>query len=76
VRYADNYIFLKDHSIYSAGNIHDITPEMVEAVYGVRVDIMHHKGLPVIIPVDGPRGIGYGPGGPVPQIPVKDEQAA
>ncbi len=68
MRYADKYIFLKDHTIYSAGNIHDITPEMVEAVYGVRVDIMYHKGLPVIIPVEGIENN--------PRVSAKDEQAA
>ncbi|MCF8067103.1 MAG: ABC transporter ATP-binding protein [Desulfobacterales bacterium] len=53
MRYADKYIFLKDRTIYSAGDIRDVTPEMVEEVYGIRVDIMHHKGLPVVIPVNG-----------------------
>ena len=53
MRYADNYIFLKDTTIYSAGDIRDITPEMVEDVYGVEVDIIQHKDFPIIIPVDG-----------------------
>jgi len=52
LRYADNYIFLKDKTIFSAGNVHEISPEMVEAVYGIRVDIMLHKGLPVVIPME------------------------
>ena len=54
MRYADKYIFLKDSTIYSAGNIHEVTPEMVKNVYGVKVDIMHHKGLPIVIPVEDP----------------------
>ena len=52
MRYADKYIFLKDTTIYSAGNIRDITPEMVADVYGVQVDIINHNGFPIIIPVD------------------------
>ncbi len=52
MRYADKYIFLKDTTIYSAGDIPDITPEMVEAVYGVKVEIMHHRGMPIVVPVD------------------------
>lgn len=52
MRYADKYIFLKETTIYSAGNILDITPEMVEAVYGVKVEITHHRGLPIVIPMD------------------------
>ncbi|MFH2092108.1 MAG: ABC transporter ATP-binding protein [Pseudomonadota bacterium] len=71
MRYADKYIFLKDHTIYSAGNIQNITPEMVEAVYGVEVDIMHHKGLPVVIPVEVHPGSEQDP-----RVPVKGEQAA
>jgi iron complex transport system ATP-binding protein len=51
MRYADKYIFLKEATIYSAGNILDITPEMVEAVYGVKVEITHHRGLPIVIPM-------------------------
>lgn len=50
LRYADNYIFLKDQTLFSRGKIQDISPEMVEAVYGIKVDIMVHKGLPVVIP--------------------------
>ena len=56
MRYADNYIFLKDTTIYSAGNIRDITPEMVADVYGVQVDIINHNGFPIIIPVDDDEG--------------------
>ena len=52
MRYADKFIFLKNNTIYSAGNIHDITPEMVEIIYGIKVDIVYHKGLPIIIPVE------------------------
>ncbi|WP_022665120.1 ABC transporter ATP-binding protein [Desulfospira joergensenii] len=52
MRYADKYIFLKDRAIYSAGRIQDITPEMVEDVYGVRVDIMEHRGLPLVVPIE------------------------
>jgi iron complex transport system ATP-binding protein len=57
MRYADKYIFLKNCAVYSAGNICDITPQMVEDVYGVKVDIMHHKGLPVVIPREESEGI-------------------
>ncbi len=59
MRYADNYIFLKDTTIYSAGDIRDITPEMVADVYGVQVDIINHNGFPIIIPVDD-RGASVG----------------
>lgn len=55
MRYADKYIFLKDATIYSTGNICDITPQMVEDVYDIKVDIIRHKGLPVAIPREDPQ---------------------
>ncbi len=67
MRYADKFIFLKNNTIYSAGNIHDITPEMVEFIYGIEVDIVYHKGLPIIIPREEAQ---------YQVLSVKDEQAA
>ncbi len=57
MRYADKYILLKDATIYSCGNICDITPKMVEDVYDVKVDIVHHKGLPIVIPLEESEGL-------------------
>jgi len=58
MRYADKYIFLKDTTIYSAGSIREITPEMVEDVYGVEVEITFHRGLPIVVPVqEYPRSV-------------------
>lgn len=51
MRYADKYILLKNATIYSAGSIAEITPKMVEDVYGVKVDIIFHNGLPIVVPV-------------------------
>jgi len=50
LRYADNYICLKDGTIFSAGKINKISPEMVTAVYGLPVEIVHHNGCPIIVP--------------------------
>ncbi len=52
MRYADRYIFLKEGTIYSAGKVEDITPEMVADVYGLKVDITRHRGLPLVVPLD------------------------
>ena len=52
LRYADRYVFLKDKTVYSTGKIQDITPEMIDHVYGVRVEIIHHKGFPLVIPLE------------------------
>ena len=51
LRYADNFICLKDGTIFSAGKINKISPEMVTAVYGLPVEIVRHNGCPIIIPV-------------------------
>ncbi len=50
LRYSDKYLFLQKGSIYGAGHVSDISCSMVESVYGIPVEIMQHKGHPVIIP--------------------------
>jgi iron complex transport system ATP-binding protein len=71
MRYADKYIFLKNATIYSTGNIGDITPQMVEDVYGVKVDIMHHKGFPIVIPREDREDVAQERA-----LPVTDDRAA
>lgn len=50
LRYADKYLFLKDRMIFDAGTVDAVRPETVEAVYGIPVEIIHHRGFPVIVP--------------------------
>ncbi len=50
LRYADYYICLKGKSIFDSGRISEITPETISDVYGVKVDIINHKGYPVVVP--------------------------
>lgn len=50
LRYSDKYLFLQNGSIYGAGHVSQISSAMVESVYGIPVEIMQHKGYPVIIP--------------------------
>ena len=52
LRYADRYVFLKNKTVYSTGKIQDITPEMVTHVYGLRVEILHHKGFHLVVPLE------------------------
>lgn len=52
LRYSDKFLFLKHGTIFAAGKRHDITAEVIEAVYGVHVAIEHYQGHPIIIPVD------------------------
>jgi len=51
LRYADNYLLLKDKTIYGAGVINDISSKIIRDVYGVNVDILHHNGFPIVVPV-------------------------
>jgi iron complex transport system ATP-binding protein len=50
VRYSDKFIMLKDGKIYAAGDRNVITPENIEAVYGLPVDVAKHGNQLVIIP--------------------------
>ncbi|MCD4674661.1 MAG: ABC transporter ATP-binding protein [Desulfobacula sp.] len=52
LRYGDQYLLLKDKTIYGAGKITEISPKMVEDVYGVGVEIIYHKGFPVVVPIE------------------------
>jgi iron complex transport system ATP-binding protein len=50
LRYADRFLFLKDKTIYGAGKIDELSPQMVADVYDVNVEILHHKGCAVVVP--------------------------
>lgn len=50
LRYADQFLFLKNKTIYGAGKIDDLSSQMIADVYGINVEILYHKGCPVIVP--------------------------
>ncbi|MFW6181404.1 MAG: ABC transporter ATP-binding protein [Spirochaetota bacterium] len=52
LRYADRFLFMKEGRIFASGHVEDVTPEIIEAVYGVRVIIERVRGNPVVIPID------------------------
>ncbi len=52
LRFSDQYLFLKDKTIYGAGKINEISAKMIEDVYGVSVEIVYHKGFPLVIPIE------------------------
>lgn len=60
LRYADKFIFLKNGKVYGCGGKKSVTPETIEAVYGVEVEIEMRKGCPVIHPVENLDAIDYG----------------
>lgn len=50
LRFAQKFLFLKDHRVFATGWIEEITAEMIEEVYGVHVDIHQVDGYPVVVP--------------------------
>ncbi|MCW4025720.1 MAG: ABC transporter ATP-binding protein [Candidatus Bathyarchaeota archaeon] len=50
LRYADKFLMLKDGKIFAAGDHDVITPENIEAVYGLPVNVETYQGRPLIIP--------------------------
>ncbi len=50
-RYADKFLFLKNGTIFAAGSIADVSPQVIEEVYGVPVTIQNYQNVSVVIPV-------------------------
>lgn len=51
LRFADRFLLLKDGTIHTTGPREALTPEVIEAVYGVHSLMRTVEGFPVIIPV-------------------------
>ncbi|WP_316897691.1 ABC transporter ATP-binding protein [Pseudodesulfovibrio indicus] len=50
LRYADKVLFLKDGRIHSTGPACEVTPDVVEEVYGLPVHIHTVQGHPMVVP--------------------------
>ncbi|MEZ5334838.1 MAG: ABC transporter ATP-binding protein [Methanolobus sp.] len=50
-RYSDKFLFLKKGTIFAAGSMDEITPEIIREVYGVPVTIQNFQDVSVVIPV-------------------------
>jgi iron complex transport system ATP-binding protein len=50
LRYADSYCFIKDGRIFATGDRNQVTPAVIEDVYGLPVSIHHINNYPVILP--------------------------
>ncbi|TQD23458.1 ABC transporter ATP-binding protein [Methanolobus vulcani] len=50
-RYSDKFLFLKNGTIFAAGSMDDITPDIIREVYGVPVTIQNYQNVSVVIPV-------------------------
>ncbi|PIE69117.1 MAG: iron ABC transporter ATP-binding protein [Deltaproteobacteria bacterium] len=51
LRFATTYLFLKDGAIYDVGSIDRISPQVIQAVYGLPVEIHSLNGYPTVIPL-------------------------
>jgi iron complex transport system ATP-binding protein len=51
LRFADKVLFMRNGEIYSASKRAEVTPEVVEAVYGLPVTIEQVRGHPVVMPL-------------------------
>ena len=50
LRYCDRFLFLKDSHVYSFGGMETVTSETIEAVYGMKADIIEHHGKKIVVP--------------------------
>jgi len=51
VRFADHFLFIKDHRIHAMATGEELNAETIEAVYGVKVLIQEVSGHQVVVPV-------------------------
>lgn len=51
VRFADHFLFIKDHRIHAIAKKEELSTEMIEQVYGVEVVIQKVGGHRVVVPV-------------------------
>ncbi len=50
VRFADHFLFLKDHQVYGLASMDDLNAEIIEQVYGLKVLLKEVSGHRVVIP--------------------------
>jgi iron complex transport system ATP-binding protein len=51
VRFADHFLFIKNHQIHAITTREELSAEMIEAVYGVKVLIQEVGGHRIVVPV-------------------------
>lgn len=50
LRYCNRFLFLKDSHVYSFGGIETVTSETIEDVYGMKAEIIEHRGHKIVVP--------------------------
>jgi iron complex transport system ATP-binding protein len=51
LRFADRFLFLKEGSVFAAGDMEVMTPENIEQVYSVPVAVEKLQSIPVVVPL-------------------------
>mgnify|MGYP001828427108 CR=1 FL=1 len=51
VRFADQFLFLKDHRVHALADRDDLDAGVIEAVYGLKVQVAEVSGHRVVVPV-------------------------
>ena len=51
LRYCDRFLMIKDGTVAVQGDASSVTEESIELVYGMKVDVIEHKGCKVVVPV-------------------------
>ncbi len=51
LRYCDTLLFLKQGQVYAFGSADIVKPELIEAVYGITVDVITHKERKMVVPL-------------------------
>lgn len=41
---------MKDAGVFSFGGVETVNPETIKSVYGLRADIIEHRGIRIIVP--------------------------
>jgi iron complex transport system ATP-binding protein len=52
LRFADRFLFMKDGKIYAMCDKSGVTEDIIEAVYGISVDVIYHNNLPIVVPCE------------------------
>lgn len=50
IHYSDQFIFLCDGKVAASGGIEVITEMLIETVYGIKSEIIDHRGVPFVVP--------------------------
>lgn len=51
LQYADRFLFLSEGQLIASGDKSIITEALIKQVYGITVEIIFHKGKPLVVPV-------------------------